>query len=151
MLKWAIERGAHPNLNCNNAFQSALETAVINESLESVEILIDMGGARINNTNALKYAARYGRTDMIELLLAKGAEIDELLCPEYADNLMYHDTGMGTALHQAAVAGQLNAVQLLLAKGADPRLKNLVGKTALELAKEENHAMVVDVLESSVA
>ncbi|KAG5717470.1 Caskin-2 [Termitomyces sp. T112] len=147
MIKWVLAHGADPNLNYNNGSHSALETAVINESPESVEVLIDIGGAQISNTNALKFAARFGRTEMIELLLARGVEINEIPRPKYANNLMDYDTGMGTALHQAAIAGQLDAVQLLLEKGADPRLKNIVGKTALELARERNHATVVDVLE----
>ncbi|KAG6880671.1 hypothetical protein C0993_005179, partial [Termitomyces sp. T159_Od127] len=102
MVKWAIEHGADPNLNCNSATISALESAVNSEDLETVEILIDMGGARINNTNALKFAACSGCTDTIELLLAKGAEINEIPRPESACDLMDYDTGMGTALHQAA-------------------------------------------------
>ncbi|KAG6895683.1 hypothetical protein C0992_013293 [Termitomyces sp. T32_za158] len=150
MVKWAIEHGADPNENHVGWYLTNLESAVINESLETVEILIDMGGAWINNTNALKFAARYGRADMVELLLEKGAKIDEIPRRYDEDVSMHRDTGMGTALHQAAVAGQLEVVQFLLKKGADPRLKNAVGKTALELAREENHAMLVDVLESSV-
>ncbi|KAG6867837.1 hypothetical protein C0993_010471, partial [Termitomyces sp. T159_Od127] len=143
LLEWAIERGADPNLHSNNGGQSVLESAVIHGPLESVEVLIDKGGAHINNTNALKYAAWSGRTEMIELLLEKGAEIDEIPRPEYSLDLMYPDTGLGTALHQAVMAGQLEAVQLLLARGADPRVRNLVGKTALDLAREENHSMIV--------
>ncbi|KAG5318415.1 hypothetical protein C0989_001190, partial [Termitomyces sp. Mn162] len=53
MIKWVLAQGADPNLNYNNGSHSALETAVINESPESVEVLIDIGGAQISNTNAL--------------------------------------------------------------------------------------------------
>ncbi|KAG6919666.1 hypothetical protein DXG01_002608 [Tephrocybe rancida] len=143
VVAWALAHGADPNAN-RSGMHSALDVAVINASTETVDALI-AAGAHIQNTNALKVAAYYGRDAMIELLLAKGAEINEI--PDYPEMAKSErDDGLGTALHEAAKAGHLSSVKLLLEKGADPSLTNSLGKTAHELAQEKNHTTVVDVL-----
>ena len=55
----------------------------------------------------LAAAASRGHTDMMTLLISRGASIS-------------HDTGRGTAFMAACYAGQLVSAQLLLAAGADP-------------------------------
>ena len=49
-------------------------------------------------------------------------------------------------MHEAARNGQVEAVRLLLDHGANPELKNSLGRTALDLAKEKDHMEVVEVL-----
>jgi ankyrin repeat protein len=56
--------------------------------------------------NATTYAARKGHVPVAELLLAKGAVVDDT------------DEAGFTPLHAAAVAGQEGAVRVLLAQGA---------------------------------
>ncbi|KAG5339154.1 Ankyrin repeat domain-containing protein 50 [Termitomyces sp. T112] len=144
VLKWALSHGADPNLNLIGESRTPLELSVSKDSMEHAEALI-AAGAHINNTNALKIAACHGYTKMIELLLEKGADINEIPRPDYLD--LNPEQGLGTALHEAAAEGQLVSVQLLLEKGADPTLQNTAGKTALELAQEQHHSEIVDVLE----
>lgn len=82
---------------------------------------------------------------MIEHLLAKGIDVNEI--PDYPEMLnQERQLGLGTALHEAARNGQVEAVRLLLDRGANPRLKNTLGSTALDLAKEMNHTKVVEAL-----
>ncbi|KNZ77235.1 Ankyrin repeat domain-containing protein 50 [Termitomyces sp. J132] len=130
VLKWALSHGADPNLNLIGESRTPLELSVSKDSMEHAEALI-AAGAHINNTNALKIAACHGYTKMIELLLEKGADINEIPRPDYLD--LNPEQGLGTALHEAAAE--------------DPTLQNTAGKTALELAQEQHHSEIVDVLE----
>ena len=64
-------------------------------------------------TNALVYAAAWGRIEAVHRLLARGAQINQI--PPGFDYA-------GTALHYAALEGHRAMVDHLLAKGADPAL-----------------------------
>jgi ankyrin repeat protein len=83
---------------------------------------------------ALHGAARAGRTEVVELLLAAGVPTDAGL-PGF------------TAFMQAAWQGKLETAQLLLAAGADPNAVSVTGKTALAYARAENRVEVVAWLE----
>jgi len=67
----------------------------------------------------LHWAAREGRRDLAERLLAKGADVNA------------KDTDGGTPLHWAAEGGHKEIVDLLLAKGADVRATDTGGWTPL--------------------
>jgi ankyrin repeat protein len=58
--------------------------------------------------------------------------------------------GRGTPLHEAARGGQRAIVELLLGAGADPSLRDKDGKTTLELAQDNEHTEVAEVLRSSI-
>ncbi len=67
----------------------------------------------------LHYAARDSHKEIIELLIAKGADLNARM-------------GEGlTPLHQAAYGGQKEAVELLIAAGADVNAKDRGGVTPL--------------------
>ncbi|GLB36852.1 hypothetical protein LshimejAT787_0311390 [Lyophyllum shimeji] len=144
LLKWVLAQGANPNRS-RSGMLSALDLAVMKSSSEAARLLIQHG-ARVKNTNALKTAAYYGVLDMIPLLLEAGADVNEI--PDYEEMLLSErEHGLGTALHEAALGDQPEAVELLLEKGADPALKNTLGRTALDIAREKQHVSVVEVLE----
>jgi ankyrin repeat protein len=84
---------------------------------------------------ALHSAARGGRTDLVEVLLAAGVPTDAGL-PGF------------TAFIQAAWKGKLETAQLLLAAGANPNAVAITGKTALAYARKENRVEVVAWLEN---
>ena len=71
----------------------------------------------------LWYAADEGHKEIVELLIAKGADVN-------AKN----DKFVGTFLHWAAAGGQNEIVKLLIAKGADVNATDGDGDTALHLA-----------------
>ena len=64
-------------------------------------------------------AAFYGRKEIVELLLSKGADVNA------------KDSKGETALMVAAFYGRKETVELLLSKGADVNAKDNEGKTAL--------------------
>ena len=56
-----------------------------------------------------------------------------------------HEAG-DTALHRAASWGRVDTVRLLLQHGADKTIRNKIGKTPLDLAKENAQTEVVNTL-----
>ena len=108
-------------------------------SLTFVDLLLQHGAAhdatdRLHKS-ALVYAAGMGHTAVVERLLQAGAPIDQTP----VDAL--------TPLMWAAGQGHVETVKLLLAKGANKSLKDERGLTALEMAKEAKHEVVVGMLE----
>ncbi|KAL5093284.1 hypothetical protein Trisim1_011088 [Trichoderma cf. simile WF8] len=86
----------------------------------------------------LMVAAHEGHHDVVQLLLANGADV----------NVISKSGGgwkrSSTALEAAAMRGHLSVVQLLLANGADPKLPG--NDWALLQAAENGHAAVVQLL-----
>jgi hypothetical protein len=80
----------------------------------------------------LGYAASYGRTDVVEFLLANKAEVNA------------RDLNGQTPLFYAALQGHEDVVQVLLAHGADVDAKDKNGQTPLYNAV--SHRDVVEVL-----
>jgi ankyrin repeat protein len=88
----------------------------------------------------LGVAARYNRTEMIRLLLDRGADIN-------ARNHQFKET----ALMIAAKFGHQEAVQLLLNRKADTSLRNGKNHTALELAIRNKKVEIATLLEKAQA
>ncbi|HEX8434926.1 ankyrin repeat domain-containing protein [Archangium sp.] len=78
-------------------------------------------------------------TAWAERLLGEGLD------PNWQDPL----TGW-TPLHVAAINGQGTVVRRLLERGADPRLKNKVGRTPMEMARDAGHTDIAKLLSGSV-
>jgi len=84
----------------------------------------------------LHTAALLGRAEIVELLIDKGAGVNE---PDYFANT-------NTALHLAADRGHDKVVRILLAKGADVKAQNNYLETPLHSAAASGSAAVVDLL-----
>lgn len=80
-------------------------------------------------------AALNGNREVIELLVAHGAEINAV-----------DSESASTALHYAASFNRLNAVKALIEHGADANLRNKEGFTALQLATTNGFAEVTAFL-----
>jgi len=83
---------------------------------------------------ALHWAAYGGHTDVVELLIANGADVN-------AKN----DSGF-TPLHWAATWDNKAAAELLISKGADVNAKDIDGKTPLNRAEEQGKSEMVELL-----
>jgi ankyrin repeat protein len=82
----------------------------------------------------LYLSAQLGRTNMIELLLEFGADV----------NVYYHEQ---TPLHEAVYQGHSRHVELLLGQqDIDLQSRNDNGSTALHVAVKKNHFSIVDLL-----
>ena len=83
-------------------------------------------------------AAQFGHTEVCELLLANGSDLEERL-----PRTLY------TALHIAATDGHQSLLELLLSHKADVNSRDRRGGTPLHLASQEGHlASVVALLQA---
>lgn len=90
---------------------------------------------------ALVWAAGKGNTEIVKLLLSKGADVNA------KDKAVYG----GTALMAAANRGHTEIVKLLLSKGADVNAKDEAGGTALMAAAGNGNTEIVNLLLSKGA
>jgi ankyrin repeat protein len=98
----------------------------------------DLVNARQGNTTVLIDAARHGQLQVVEYLLANGADM------EIRD--LYNGKPNNTPLHVAAAYGHKRVVELLLAKGASVNAVDQAGRTPLHIAVGQGFRGVIDVL-----
>ena len=117
----------------------------------------------------LGLAAFFGRREAVELLLARGADVNmparhqfhvaalhAALAgpePEIAHVLVAagadvnaRQQGQVAPLHEAAANGRADLVRLLLEHGADPSAVDDQGRTATDYAREHSHTAVLELL-----
>jgi ankyrin repeat protein len=115
-----------------------LFTAVSAGDVDKVSSLIKnkesvMVNATLSDGNPLFVAAQYGHTNVIELLLKNGANINA--CAKHG----------GTALNVATMNNHMGAMKMLLAKEASD-IPGKDGKTALHIAAGGGHTIAVKAL-----
>tara|TARA_B100001094_G_scaffold81365_1_gene77590 strand:- start:109 stop:849 length:741 start_codon:yes stop_codon:yes gene_type:complete len=81
------------------------------------------------NRTALMIASEYGHTEIIRLLLDRGADIN-------SQNDSY------TALIKASMLGKGDMAEFLLVRGADPNIQNIKGDTALMNAARYSNSIL---------
>jgi cytohesin len=129
-IKSIISRGVNVNVRQDWSPTTALHRAVENGHVQTVALLISKG-ADINvkdksGMTPIEYAIREDYNDILELLVARGAE--------------------APSIHVAARMGDLNRVKAFLEKGIDIDVKNTQNQTPLHCAAEEGHKEVVKLL-----
>ena len=95
----------------------------------------DVGERAENGYTPLLLVAYFGHTEVCELLLAAGSDVEERML----------DT-LGTPLHYAAGKGHERIIQLLLSHKADVNSRNRIESTPLHLASQEGHLACVKIL-----
>jgi ankyrin repeat protein len=121
---------------------TALHRTIENDDLATATALVDLGvelEAEDTRYNAsplrpLSCAARFGRGDIVRLLLERGAIVNGRRAQERV------------SLHWACERGHLDIVRTLLDAGADPELPDERGDRPLHWAAAGGHAEIVDLL-----
>lgn len=103
--------------------------------LDRVEDLNQPAGAEDHFFSPLMAAASEDRTDMLQILLERGADVN------------YINPDGWTALIEAADEGSLSSARILLAAGADPNLKGRQSyRSAIAMAASEGYPEIMSIL-----
>lgn len=120
-----------------------LRIAVVEGNLELIKAILDRGKISVDvgvldrtETSALGLAAMLGRTQVLEYLRDRGANLD------------IQDSNGNTPLMLAVMYQQDRALQLLVESGADLHLKDKYGYTAVDKATNRGYAQVESYLRS---
>lgn len=132
---------AKTNINAEDPEErrTALYFALQNEQKEVIKLLIE-NGARLENLSedketALFMATTTNNTDLMKTLIKKNKSL-----------LNTPDTDGTTPLMEAAKYGSKETVEILLKAGAKKDLKNNLGSTALDIAKENKNEDAIQLL-----
>lgn len=114
-----------------------LEEAVRRGQPDTVAMLLDAGvpiNARFaSGSTALYDAALKGENNIVDLLVGRGADVNE------------RETASGTTpLYAAAAFGREQAVAILLLWGANPRIPSMDGKTPLRAAESNGYRKIAE-------
>lgn len=143
--KFCLEHGAEPDKDRREEYKTVLAATAESGHVDVVRLLLEHG-ATLRGSGAIVLAAEAGKKEMVEFLLGKGADVDEMGVEHPTDPRETEE--MGSALHKAAEAGHREVVELLLESGADVNLKDVQGRTPLARARESNREGIVRLLES---
>lgn len=138
-----LRAGADPNedvlidIKVDAITDTPLGVAARHGHLDVVKSLVEAGAAVDNrledNFTALIYAAMYGRPQVVDYLLSKGADIHAR-----------EDIFGQTALHKAARLGRPGAVDALIAAGADMSLQDDAGLAPDQMVCEQYGGTLAD-------
>ncbi|KAL2865546.1 ankyrin repeat domain-containing protein [Aspergillus lucknowensis] len=142
-VKFCLEHGADPNENLIGDGLRALACAASTGNIEMVDLMLQHG-ARLKGSYALVAAAMDGHLEMVKHLLSIGADIDEIGIEGPAGDEGYEF--MGSPLHHAATKGYTEMAIFLIDAEANIHLKDLMGRTAEDLALEKNHTEILNTL-----
>lgn len=139
LVKFYIDSGIDPNIQDTTYKNTALMLASGLEHFEVVKLLLEHGAdpniKGIDDITALSAAAATGNNDIVKILLKHDAT--------HTLNVVETPTG-NTALILASMNGYNEIVKLLLEHGADPTIKNKEGKTALDLAANDEIKKLIE-------
>jgi serine protease inhibitor/ankyrin repeat protein len=170
VVQLLVANGADVNAKSKNAV-APLDRASFQHDREAVAELLIRSGARVNAEH-LNNAAAGGCTDLIELILARGIDVNardehgemslhaasrwghmeivKLLLAKRADvnarTVSPWDDSGSTPLHLAVRRGHSDIALLLIAKGANVNAKDAEGKTPLHVAAKGGHCEVAKLL-----
>ena len=134
---WTLVR-RKANTNRRNQYgDTALMMASIRGDREIGRMLIEFGNAEVRHSGwaPLHYAAFYDKPEMIQYLIAKGADKDALAPNGY------------TALMLAARAGHTDVARVLLHEDVDINVRSPDGETALRIALKRKNSGVADLVQ----
>mmetsp|Transcript_42658 Transcript_42658/g.102925 ORF Transcript_42658/g.102925 Transcript_42658/m.102925 type:complete len:425 (+) Transcript_42658:2-1276(+) len=143
-LDLLLKEGADPNA-VNKLKESPVYNCARGGDPEALKMLLDVGGdpniVTIDGRVALHEAARWGKVEVVNMLLEAGADVN------------IADKNMSTPLHESVLWGQPwddgETTYILMQAGAKADAKNKDGKTALDLAGDDEEDECVGAIKGT--
>lgn len=139
-IKLLLDSGVHVDVKDHDGLR-AVTVAVIANQLKVVECLLAHGAdvhavdyVGDDHFQLLETAASHGYSDIVALLISRGADVN-VLSPE-----------KNTPLIMSSLYGRVESVKELLKNGAEVDMRNIQGNTALIAASFKGHANVTRLL-----
>jgi ankyrin repeat protein len=128
--------------------ENPLEIACSRNDRHMAALLLAHNASLEKAPKALLNAASVGSIDIMQQLLYRGADVNAHPYGRYEIiPAQREDEDWGSALHCAVKNHHTKAVSFLLEKGAAKEYRNMVGLTALDLARKLGHKDIVRLLE----
>lgn len=116
---------------------TCLHYAAWGNYIELANFLISELNDDVNKKDSEKstplHAAAHGSYEVAEMLIKKGADVNSI------------DTEGNTPMHYAIFRRQVDIVKLLLSFGAEADIKANDGKSALDMAEEQDDEMMINM------
>ncbi|KGO70384.1 hypothetical protein PITC_014970 [Penicillium italicum] len=141
---WLLDHGANPNRRCNIDF-TPLSYAVEHASLPIVNLLLNRGGD-VTKGQVLHHAVARDSdaVEVLKLLIDQGAPINGIMYQDHQPSWdMYFFMGE-TPLHKAVFLRKIDVIHYLLEEGADPNVKDVRNRTALQCADEDIRSEITE-------
>ncbi|EGE06372.1 hypothetical protein TEQG_05375 [Trichophyton equinum CBS 127.97] len=142
LARHLLSLGANPNINNLGIYLVPLGVAASFRPGFVVDLL--NAGADIQNTGALHIAAIKGNLEIMQLLLDRGADVNEVTKYPFYAMVGFH--GRCPPMHWAVQGGHIEAVTLLLQYPVRLDMVDEDGMTAAERANERGFEAAEDVL-----
>lgn len=172
VVRGLLNRGFDPN-TVDPSGNYGLMIALKEPSLKVIDVLVDHPATKIEVRNAsdenpLMLASIKGLVDVCKRLIARDADVNKpgWTPLHYAasaaqvpvirlllDNHAYIDAASpngSTPLMMASMYGSASAVKVLLEAGADPTLKNSLGLSAIDFARQANRTDSIELIAAFV-
>ncbi|XP_062537231.1 uncharacterized protein LOC134205710 [Armigeres subalbatus] len=172
LVNFFLSKKNEEQLKSLKGYDNMLHVATTNESIEICSLLINVYKFDVNKsykaTSAICIAAEKGHTEIVKLLLSKGAKTNALNEKWWTPLLIAASGGHSeivislidaganielpehifgeTAVHVAALYGKVDVLRILIEKKAEIDVRNSFGNTPLYFAASNGHTDVVDLL-----
>ena len=130
------------------AFADPIHDAAMNGNLAGVQAELDKGvdpNAKGGDSGVppLHWAAMWGHTEVVEVLIASGAYVDRT---DNGGNIALHYAALGAGFPKTKRGDQKGVAELLIANGANVNVRRIDGKTPLDRANDSGGAELADLL-----
>lgn len=132
-----LKAGGDPNVvtaRSQTAMHLAIDRDLPTVAAAIIKVGVDYDVRDSQGWTALHLAGAKNRNIIAKLLIDGGADVKRL------------SAAGGTPLHEAAVGGDAALIQLLLDAGVDPTIVSDHEKTALDIAKEYENEVAIEIL-----
>ena len=174
LARYLLKKGAPVDARKTPDDMTPFMRTVYSSNVEMAQLLLDQGAdldARwLDDGEALCIAARYSSHETLQFLLDKGMDPNQQNSKGWTplSNVLFRDDGRLEATRQMVAAGaDINAssrnpllilalrdqdvewVRGLLEMGANPKVRSLVGESALDIARKTGNAELIELMQNA--